>query len=417
MAVTIRSSGSGRARPPWQLWPVVPAAASLGLAAVALAARYAGLPLRRPSAGAIVRAAAVAVLGSRATNILLIGNNARDATSPLAPGQADLLFVVQVDPARRRVVFISLPRDLLVAYPRWRDPVPKIKSAFFMGGPALAMRTAARVTGLPIDGYVAADFRGFAAAVNAVGGMTVTIPRAIYDPVHSGADFRPGRQHLNGTQALAYIRVRQNTAAPGYRITDFGRMRAAFQLLADLRAQVWRELSPGEIGRLVGIWRQDVSTDLSMPEMLALAAAAAHARFVHVTLGGPQDSMVLASAPLPGANAEDAIEGAYYDVLASAQIEGALRPYGARGATTGLPALPAPSSITVATASPNAAGRLRRAGVHVEPLGAPPAVSGTEVIYPPGRLSAAEAVGQILAEGTETLMPGRVAVIEVVQAG
>lgn len=404
------------------------AAATLAVGALALGARYAAPTARasttlrpgRPGGirAGLERAVAVAVLGSRPTNILLIGNNARDASSPLTPGQADLLFVVQVNQVRRRIVFISVPRDTLVAYPGWRDPVPKIKSAFFMGGPGLAMRAVARLTGLPIDGYVVADFKGFAAAIDAVGGVTLTIRQPIYDPLHSGAVFHPGRQHLNGPEVLAYIRVRQNTAAPGYRVSDFQRMGAAFAVLRALKHQVFARLSPGEIGDLLGIWRRDVATDLSEPELLALGMTALHARFVHVTLGGPADSMVLPTTALPGANAENAIEGAYYDVISSAQIERALRAFGARGATTGLPNLPAPPSVRVATDNAAIRGRLRAAGfqVRARPLGAAPGT--TEVLYPPGELAAAEAVGQAVGQGTEVLRPSaRAGVIEVLAGG
>src|ERR1700730_15423454 len=54
---------------------------------------------------------------SNPVNILLIGNNARDANNPLslgtAAGKADILIVVHIDPTTHQVTLISIPRDTL----------------------------------------------------------------------------------------------------------------------------------------------------------------------------------------------------------------------------------------------------------------------------------------------------------------
>ena len=54
--------------------------------------------------------------------------------------------------------------------------------------------------------------------------------------------------------------------------------------------------------------------------------------------------------------------------------------------------------------------------VCARPLGAAPGT--TEVLYPPGELAAAEAVGQAVGQGTEVLRPSaRAGVIEVLAGG
>lgn len=69
------------------------------------------------------------------TNILLIGNNARNPSNPLAigqgGGQADIMMIAHIDPQKHQVVLISIPRDLLFAMPQYSVPIPKIKSLFF----------------------------------------------------------------------------------------------------------------------------------------------------------------------------------------------------------------------------------------------------------------------------------------------
>jgi len=409
-------TGGGRRRRSGRYGPRVLAAALAFIVLVIAAGAAEVLTKRTPGEG-LGPSIATAVLGTEPTNILLIGNNARGATSPLAQGQGDILFLVHVDPVKHEVVFISIPRDTLVAYPQWNDPVPKIKSAFYMGGPQLAMQTASRLVGMPVQGYVVADFQGFAAAINAVGGLEIDIQYPIYDPIHSHAVFKAGLQHLNGADVLAYIRVRQNQAGNGYRVNDFQRMSAAYGIMGALKKQVLTHLSPGEIGRLLSIWQADAATNLNQAQLAALAATALHAKFVHLTLGSLADSMQLPTTALPGVNREGQIDGAYYDVISSQEIERQLAPYGAQNASTGLPPLPAPSTVKAMTGNPTLLARLKAAGINAQ-SGPVPSTSGdTVVLYPPGDLAQAEVVGRAVAQSTEVLEPSS-AVSEIeVEAG
>lgn len=369
---------------------------------------------RQPGEG-VLPSVATTILGSKPTNVLLIGNNARDASSPLTPGQADLMFVVHFDPVKHEVVFISIPRNVLVAYPDWRDPIPKAKSAFFMGGPTLAMQTISKLTGMPISKYVVTDFSSFAQAINDVGGLTVDVKDPIYDPIHSHAVFKAGVQHMNGAQVLAYIRVRQNQAGNGYRVNDFQRMDAAFGVVSSLEHQVLAHLSPGEITNLLGLWTKDVATNLSQTQIAALAASSLHAKLVHLTVGQITDSMLLPTTPLPGINQEGGIEGAYYDIIPSQEIETALAPYGAQNPSTGLPPLPPASSVHVVVGSNGQLllSRLQKAGVQAT-LGNVPASGGaTIILYPRGDLEAAMVVGRAVGQGDEQLEPASVPTIEV----
>ena len=191
------------------------------------------------------------VMGTKPVNLLIIANNARGvrADDPLglgnAAGQADVILVARFDPTADRIYAITVPRDALFAQPGWNNTVPKIKTLFFMGnqetpprGPELLKQAVSQLTGLPIDGYLVMNFAGFQAAVDMVGGLTVDVKKRIYDPRHSGADFQPGVQHMDGAQVLAFVRVRQNDAGNDYRVNDFQRMQAEVQVVGLLRAKV-----------------------------------------------------------------------------------------------------------------------------------------------------------------------------------
>ncbi|MCL6595186.1 MAG: LCP family protein [Firmicutes bacterium] len=394
--------------------PVVAAAVAIALgAAAAVAASRHAAPVGR----SLARAAASLLAGGRSENILLIGNNARDAATPTAPGMADLLYVVHTDPARREVVVISVPRDTMVAFPGWNDPIPKIKSALLMGGPQLEMQAVSRLIGMPIQGYVEADFAGFAAAIDDVGGVWIRVPARLYDPTYSHADFAPGYQHMDGAQALAYVRIRQNEAGNGYRVNAFQRQSAGLQVMEALKNQVLRHATPSRLMRLAGVLRTDFATDLSTGQLVSLLALADEAHIRSVSLGHLADTMVIDSTALPGVNAEGRIIGAYYDILTPQGIEAALRPYGARHPQTGLPPLPPPGEVTAAVSdTPEGqayAARLRAQGLRVTMGGAPASAGGLLVLYPPGELPAAEVVGRALGNTNEVLREAPVPGIEV----
>ncbi len=359
------------------------------------------------------------IVGAPEENILLIGNNARNPSTPLglgtAGGQADILMVAHINPAKHQVVLISIPRNVLFAQPQFNNPIPKIKSLFFIGAQMnpnqaaqLSVQAVSQLTGLSINHWIVTDFQGFQDAINAVGGIRINVPGRLYDPANSGANLYPGWQTLNGQQALAYIRIRQNQASSTIRVNDFQRMNAEAQVLQALKAKL---LNPGvalsSISGLIGTWKKDIATDMSTSDLIALAADLPHAKVTHITLGNIGDSMQLASAPLSGVNQENYITGAYYDVLNPAHIEQILKPYGASGASTGLPALPAPSTIPVQVyGSSNVVSKLQTAGFQVTSLGAGNGTYPVQIMYPAGDIAWGWQVARTLATGNGIVEPG-----------
>jgi len=355
-------------------------------------------------------------------NILLIGNNARQAQGPLSIGTsgglADILMVVHIDPKTRTVTLISIPRDLLLALPGWRVVEPKVKESFFLGltqspqrGPEVAMQVVSRFTGMPIHAYIATDFQGFVDAVNAVGCVNLYIPARLYDPLHSKADFEPGWHCLSGTWALAYIRIRQNTAGNSYRTNDFQRMGAEQQVLLALKKKLLSNPVQAalHLPALISAWSRDVATNLTHSQLLALGTTLAHAHLRKLTLGDAADSMALASMPLPGFNAQNAIEGAYYDVLNAATVTAQLKPYGSTGAWTGFPPFPKPKDVPVTLyGNRYTMLRLQQAGFPVTYGGASAGTSRLTVAFPNGQPTSGFVVGQALAAGDELVEPASV---------
>ncbi|MFI9064727.1 LCP family protein [Streptomyces sp. NPDC053429] len=113
---------------------------------------------------------------------------------------------------------ISLPRDSDVEIPSFvgsqsgkKFPAQgrrvKLNAAYAEDGPELLVRTIEFNTGLRIDHYAEIGFAGFANIVDALGGVELDIEKGFKDE-KSGADFKAGRQTLNGSQSLAFVRTR-----------------------------------------------------------------------------------------------------------------------------------------------------------------------------------------------------------------
>jgi len=151
--------------------------------------------------------------------VLLLGTDRRPGEE-VTP-RSDAVLVARIDPARKRVALLSLPRDLWVAIPGHGNN--RLNAAYLWGerdgppggGLALARATVSDTLGLPIDYGVVVDFRGFAGIIDALGGVNVDVPRPLVDREFPTADYRvttvrfaAGRQRMDGARALAYARIR-----------------------------------------------------------------------------------------------------------------------------------------------------------------------------------------------------------------
>ncbi len=74
-------------------------------------------------------------------------------------------------------------------------------------GRAATLRAVRSLTGVPIDYFAEINLAGFYDLAQTLGGVEVCLNHAVYDSF-SGADFPAGRQRLNASQALAFVRQR-----------------------------------------------------------------------------------------------------------------------------------------------------------------------------------------------------------------
>jgi polyisoprenyl-teichoic acid--peptidoglycan teichoic acid transferase len=150
----------------------------------------------------------------RPFNLLVVGSDSREGLDDAdgsrygdVGGQRnDTTLVVRVEPARKRVSMLSIPRDLVV--PIAGTGAENRINAAFTEGPGQLVKTIEQSFGVPIHHYVLIDFDGFQAIVDALGGIDVRFPYPSRD-IKSGLDIRdPGCRRLNGGRALALARSR-----------------------------------------------------------------------------------------------------------------------------------------------------------------------------------------------------------------
>lgn len=159
----------------------------------------------------------------RGTNWLIVGSDSRQGLSAaqqqdlatggdIGNGRTDTILLVHLPGvgSAARTTMVSIPRDSYVPIPgHGKD---KINAAFAMGGAQLLVQTMEQVTGLRLDHYAEIGFGGFAALVDALGGVTVCPKTSFNDPL-AGIDLPAGCHTLNGRNALGYVRSRDTPRA------------------------------------------------------------------------------------------------------------------------------------------------------------------------------------------------------------
>ncbi len=180
---------------------------------------------------------------SNPSTILVLGTD--EGPGREGPFRSDSIMLVRTDPDEHRIALLSIPRDLRVEIPG--RELDKVNAAYAYGGSTLAIRTVQALTGIPINHVVVVSLTRFKELVDALGGVTIDVPKPILAdkfacPLETPAKcdrwpgwrFRTGEQTMNGRRAIIYARVRVNKLDPADNdITRGERQQAVVQAIAD----------------------------------------------------------------------------------------------------------------------------------------------------------------------------------------
>ncbi|MDX2216643.1 MAG: LCP family protein [Oculatellaceae cyanobacterium bins.114] len=223
---------------------------------------------------------------SRPVNILVLGVKvlSSDVNEPPAEtqdlgyhalvnsfeGLSDTMLLLRFDPATSQLVVLSVPRDTRT----WVEGIglTKLNEANAYGGPALAASsTSDLLGGVSVDRYIRINVQGVEKLIDALGGVDIYVPHDMYyqdDSQHLYINLKEGEQHLDGSQALQFLRFRHD------RNGDIGRIQRQQMMM---RALMEQALSPATITRLpqiLSVIQENLDTNLSVEELVALTSFA-----------------------------------------------------------------------------------------------------------------------------------------------
>lgn len=211
-------------------------------------------------------------------NILMLGSDSRDPDNaavsaenerdPTAGGdyRADTIILMHIPSHQQRGYLISLPRDLWVSIPDHGEA--KLNAATAFGGIPLMVRTVEGYTGVRINHVMLIDFGGFVEVTDALGGVDMDIEQTITSIHGDHRTFEQGHQHLNGEEALDYVRQRYQFADG-----DFSRMRHQqefLKALMDKAASSGTLTNPGKLNAFL----QTATETLTVDEEFSLTSVA-----------------------------------------------------------------------------------------------------------------------------------------------
>ncbi|MDX3657411.1 LCP family protein [Streptomyces sp. ID05-26A] len=231
-------------------------------------------------------------------NFLLVGSDTRagakagDNVGTQAQeggARSDVIMLAHIPKDRKRMVIVSLPRDVRVDRPACRTYNPDnaqyagplapaqgvmANSVYNDGGPECVANMMTQMTGLKINHFVSIDFNGFREMSTAIGGVEICTPTKIVDDELGVVIDKAGKHVLKGDQALSYVRARK-VQAQGDSGTDFDRIKRQQGFLsAMLRQALSNEvlLSPTKLNNFINaLTKSTVGDNIDVASLLELA--------------------------------------------------------------------------------------------------------------------------------------------------
>jgi LCP family protein required for cell wall assembly len=211
--------------------------------------------------------------------ILVLGSDQRPVgtheagASTSGPSRSDVMLLIRIGGGHTSR--LSIPRDTIVSIPG--HGTTKINAAFAYGGASLAIQTVEAYLGIKINHVVEVNFTNFPGLVNALGGVDYTgscVVSKISGGFRNGGftlRLKNGTTHIDGAQALALARTRENLCAPAE--SDLTRARRQQKLFSSIERRV---ISPAAFIRLPWVgWEapRAIETDMGPATLLGLFAA------------------------------------------------------------------------------------------------------------------------------------------------
>ncbi len=195
-------------------------------------------------------------------------------------GNSDAIMILNIDNDTNDIKMVSVYRDtfLNIAVAGEATNYQKANAAFAYGGVSQGINMLNQNLDLAIDNYVCADFKAVAEAINILGGVDIDIDSEnelnyLNDYILATNDIlatnsttmdSTGLQTLDGTQAVAYTRIRYTSGG------DYKRAYRQRVVLSEMMSKA-KDANLNQLTELLDAILPDISTDLSQRELLSMA--------------------------------------------------------------------------------------------------------------------------------------------------
>ncbi|SMF07919.1 transcriptional attenuator, LytR family [Paenibacillus barengoltzii] len=208
--------------------------------------------------------------------MLLLGTDYRPQTGTHL---SDVMMVIAMNPDTKSATVVSLPRDTKLELDGYKTDklnayYPNFLAAEKKSGiPATQeMKTMmSKFFGINIDYVTVLNFQGFRDVVDALGGVDVNVDANMcYRDTADGTNInlKKGEQHLNGEDALGYVRYRKSNCSPKTKGSDdFDRNRRQNEVLHALIDQAKSLNGVMGAGKVIESVGKNLETDLESQQM------------------------------------------------------------------------------------------------------------------------------------------------------
>lgn len=211
--------------------------------------------------GSLARPSTILLLG---VDIVYGGDHRHLKADPSSfQGRSDTIMLARFDPPRNSFYVLSIPRDTNANVPGHGRQ--KINGANAIGGEQLAMEAVEELTGLHVDHFVILNVHGLVEMVDALGGVTVQIPKKMKYRDRSAKlniNLDAGPHTLSGSEAMGFVRFRHDA------LGDIGRVQRQELFIQAVMDKAMSPASWAKVPQLLQIAQKHVKTDMKIPQIM-----------------------------------------------------------------------------------------------------------------------------------------------------
>jgi LCP family protein required for cell wall assembly len=192
-------------------------------------------------------------------------------------GRSDTILIASINNDTKQVSLVSVLRDSYLDIDG-KNTLDKANAAYAKGGPEQAVNMLNRNLDLDIEDYVVVDFKAVADAVDAVGGVEITVDaetakgmmwcweecEQVVGRKSTPVQASDQPQLLDGVQALCYARTRHTSG------DDFRRASRQREVV-DQVVKKAKKASISQLNKMINTIFPEISTSLSATELIGLA--------------------------------------------------------------------------------------------------------------------------------------------------